>query len=353
MSSVAPPARPCVAVFATIQRLALAATLVLAGAAAASAQTLKTVRDRGKLVCGVSQGLAGFSAHDDKGQWAGFDVDFCRALAAAIFNDPAKVEFVPLAANERFEALVQRRIDVLSRNSTWALERETGAQGVLFAGITYHDGQGFMVARRPAVTSALELDGATVCVQPGTTTEANLRDFFQANGMKLEARPYPTAAEALKAFETGTCDVMTRDMSALYADRLSLPRPADAVILPDVISKEPLGPAVRQDDVAWFNIVKWVGFALVNAEELGISSQTVADAMNSAKPDVRRFVGADGGFGARLGLDPTWAVQAVKAVGNYAEIYERNVGVQSRLGIPRGLNQLWNLGGILYAPPLR
>lgn len=353
MATVAPPAFQRVAAFSTIQRLVLAAALLVGAAAGASAQTLKTVRDRGKLVCGVSQGLAGFSARDDKGQWSGFDVDFCRALAAAIFNDPTKVEFVPLAANERFEALTARRIDVLSRNSTWALDREAGAQGVLFTGITYHDGQGFMVIRRPTVTSALELDGATVCVQPGTTTEANLRDFFQANGMKLEARPFATAAEALKAFETGACDVMTRDMSALYADRLSLPRPADAVILPDVISKEPLGPAVRPDDVAWFNIVKWVGFALVNAEELGITATTAAEAMNSAKPDVRRFVGADGGFGARLGLEPAWAIQAVRAVGNYSELYERNVGVGSRLGIPRGLNQLWNLGGILYAPPLR
>ncbi|MGL4284719.1 MAG: amino acid ABC transporter substrate-binding protein [Phreatobacter sp.] len=343
----------------TAIRTAAGKLLALAGAAMitivatdAGAQTLKTVRDRGTLACGVSQGLFGFSERDDKGQWSGFDVDFCRALAAAIFNDPAKVEFVPLSAVERFEALRTRRIDVLSRNSTWTLEREAGP-GLLFAGITYHDGQGFMVARRPNVTSALELDGATVCVQSGTTTEANLRDFFLANAMKLEARTFATSAEALKAFETGQCDVLTSDQSALYAERLKLPRPADATILPDIISKEPLGPVVRQDDVAWFTIVKWVNFALVNAEELGISTKTADEALTSAKPDIRRFVGTEGGFGSQLGLANGWAIQAVRAVGNYAEVYERNVGTQSRLGIPRGLNQLWNMGGILYAPPLR
>lgn len=333
--------------------LSLAAVLC-AGAlfATASAATLDTVRQRGQVVCGVSQGLFGFSERNEKGEWSGFDVDFCRALAAAIFDDPAKVGFVPLSAGERFDALTAGRVDLLSRNSTWTLEREAGL-GLLFAGITYHDGQGFMVLRKPNVTSALELDGATVCVQAGTTSQLNLGDFFRQNSMTLQERAFQTSTEALRAFESGVCDVLTTDQSALYAERLRLTRPADATILADVVSREPLGPVVRGDDVRWFNIVKWVNFALVNAEELGVTSANTAEALASNKPDVRRFVGREGAYGSRLGLDDAWALRAVKAVGNYAELYERNLGVRSRLGIPRGLNQLWSAGGILYAPPVR
>ena len=335
--------------------IAAASALILGGAGvpfSASAGALDTVKQRGNLICGVSQGIFGFSDRNDKNEWSGFDVDFCRALAAAIFDDPSKVAYVPLNASERFDALKSGKIDVLSRNSTWTLGREAGL-GLLFAGVTYHDGQGFMTMRKPNITSALELDGAKVCVQTGTTSQLNVADFFRANSMKLEDRPFASAAEALRALESGQCDVLTTDQSQLYAERLKLAKPGDAVILPDVISKEPLGPVTRADDLVWFNIVKWVNFALVNAEELGITSKNVSEAMASTKPDVRRFVGAEGGLGKELGLDNAWAIRAVKAVGNYAEIYERNVGVDSKLGIPRGLNQLWSTGGILYAPPLR
>ncbi len=332
--------------------LAAAALSICAVAGAAAAGTLDTVKQRGTLNCGVSQGLAGFSDRDGQGVWNGFDVDFCRAVAAAVLGDPAKVTFVPLSATERFEALKAGRIDILSRNSTWTLEREVSL-GLLFAGITYHDGQGFMVLRRPAITSALELDGVGVCVQEGTTSALNVADYFRANSMKLTLHTLPTSAEALKALESGRCDVLTTDQSALFAERLKLAKPGEAVILPDVISKEPLGPVTRADDLGWYNIVKWVNFALVNAEELGISRATVDEALRSTKPDVRRFTGAEAGLGSKLGLDDAFAVRAIRAVGNYAEVYERNVGAGSRLGIPRGMNQLWSMGGILYAPPMR
>lgn len=323
-----------------------------ASAAPGTAGTLETVRQRGFLQCGVSEGLFGFSERSEQGDWSGFDVDFCRSVAGAIFDDRSKVTFVPLSAGERFEALRANRVDLLSRNSTWTLEREAGL-GLAFAGITYHDGQGFMVMRSLDVSSALELDRATVCVESGTTSQLNLADFFRANSMTYEERAFPGAAEALAAFQSGQCNVLTRDQSALYAVRLKLSQPGEAVILPDVISKEPLGPVMRADDFAWFTLVKWVNFALVNAEELGISSRNAAEATASHKPDVRRFAGLEGGLGRMLGLDDAWAVRAVRAAGNYAEIYERNLGVNSRLGIPRGLNQLWSMGGVLYAPPVR
>ena len=330
----------------------LAAAIFCGATAPGAAGTLETVKQRGNLQCGVSEGLFGFSEQNSRGEWSGFDVDFCRAVAGAIFDDSTKVTFVPLSASERFDALRAGRIDLLSRNSTWTLEREAGL-GLAFAGITYHDGQGFMVMRALNVTSALELDGAKVCVETGTTTQLNLEDFFRANSMSFELRAFPNSADALAAFQSGQCNVLTRDQSALYAERLKLPRSGEAVILPDIISKEPLGPVTRADDFAWFNVVKWVNFALVNAEELGISSATVDEATGSRKPDVRRFAGAEGGLGKMLGLEDDWALRAVRAAGNYSEIYERNLGVKSRLGIPRGLNQLWSMGGVLYAPPLR
>jgi general L-amino acid transport system substrate-binding protein len=327
----------------------LAAGLV---ALPAVAGTLDKVKQRGTLECGVSEGLRGFSEKDAQGRWAGFDVDFCRAVAAAVLGDAGKVNFTPLSAGERFEALKQGKVDLLSRNSTWTLGREAGL-GLAFAGITYHDGQGFLVARSLGVDGALSLDKAKVCVEAGTTTQLNLGDFFRANSMSFEEKAFPSAAEALAAFQSGQCNVLTRDQSALYAERLKLPKPGDAVILPDVISKEPLGPVTRSDDFPWFNIVKWVNFALVNAEELGVSAANADEALASTKPDVRRLTGAEGGFGKSLGLDEAWAIRAVKATGNYSEIYERNLGVNSPLGIPRGLNQLWNMGGVLYAPPMR
>lgn len=330
----------------------LAVATLGAAALPAGAGTLDAVKQRGTLQCGVSEGLNGFSERNGQGQWSGFDVDFCRAVAGAIFDDPSKVSFVSLSAGERFEALRAGKVDLLSRNSTWTLEREAKL-GLAFAGITYHDGQGFMVMRSLGKDSALDLDSAKVCVEAGTTTQANLADFFRANSMKYEELAFPNSAETLAAFQSGRCNVLTRDQSALYGERLKLPKPTDAVILPDVVSKEPLGPVTRSDDFPWFNIVKWVNFALVNAEELGITQANTAEAVASGKPDVRRFTGAEGGLGKMLGLDDAFALRAVKAVGNYAEIYERNLGTRSQLGIPRGLNQLWSMGGVLYAPPLR
>ena len=337
-----------------VRRLATAAAcmLPLALAQPVSAATLEKVKQRGTLECGVSEGLYGFSEKDAQGRWSGFDVDFCRAVAAAVLGDPGKVNFTPLSAGQRFDALREGKVDLLSRNSTWTLGREAEL-GLAFAGITYHDGQGFMALRSLGAEDALALDKAKVCVEAGTTTQLNLADYFRANSMTYEEKAYPNAAEALAAFQSGQCNVLTRDQSALYAERLKLAKPGDAVIMPDVISKEPLGPVTRNDDFAWFTVVKWVNFALINAEELGISSENAEQALKSTKPDVRRFVGAEGGFGKALGLEGDWAIKAVRAGGNYSEIYERNLGVNSRLGIPRGMNQLWNMGGVLYAPPLR
>lgn len=334
--------------------LGLAALGALAGLSAmpAAAGTLDTVKQRGTLQCGVSEGVAGFSEKDAQGNWRGFDVDFCRAVAAAVLGDAGKVTFTPLSAGERFEALKGGKVDLLARNSTWTLEREAQL-GLAFAGINFHDGQGFLAKRALNVDGALSLDKAKICVEAGTTTQANLADFFKANSMAYEEKAFPSAAGALAAFQSGQCDVLTRDQSALHGERLKLARPADAVVLPDVISKEPLGPVVRSDDFAWFTVVKWVNFALINAEELGISAANVDEALRSLKPDVRRFTGAEGGFGKALGLDVDWAIRSVKAGGNYAELYERNLGTGSKLAIPRGLNQLWNMGGVLYAPPLR
>jgi general L-amino acid transport system substrate-binding protein len=328
---------------------ALGATLL---AFAADAGTLDAVKQRGALICGVSEGLGGFSDRDAGGAWAGFDVDFCRAVAAAIFDDPQKAQFVPLSTTERFDALRAGKVDVLSRNSTWTLEREAG-QGILFAGIDYHDGQAFMLLRHPKVESALELDGVSVCLQDGTTTRPNLADFFRANSLTYKEVIVSGPDEAIARLENGACDAYTTDESALYVVRLSLKKPSEATILPDVISKEPLGPAVRADDVAWFNIVKWTLYALIDAEELGVGKTTLDEAAKSEKPEVRRLIGAEGEFGQSLGLTNDWALRALRAVGNYGEIFERNLGAHSRYGIPRGLNQLWASGGILYAPPLR
>lgn len=318
---------------------------------AASAGTLETIKQRGALICGVSEGLGGFSERDAAGAWTGLDVDFCRALAAAVFDDAQKVQFVPLSTLDRFDALKSGKIDVLSRNSTWTLEREAG-QGILFTGIDYHDGQAFMVMRHPSVTSALELGGVSVCVQDGTTTRANLADFFKTNSMTYTEVIVPGPSDAIAKLESGGCDVYTTDQSALYVVRLSLKKPSDAIILPDVISKEPLGPAVRADDVAWFDVVRWTLYALVNAEELGVSKATLDEALKSQKPAVQRLLGVDGDLGQSLGLSKDWAVRALRAVGNYDDMFERNLGSHSRYAIPRGLNQLWENGGILYAPPL-
>jgi general L-amino acid transport system substrate-binding protein len=338
--------------FRTLAFAALAAFGPGVGASAQPSGTLEQVRLRGTLNCGVSQGLIGFSNREADGHWSGFDVDFCKAVAAAVLGDPAKVTFVPLSAAERFDALKQGRIDVLSRNTTWTLQREAEL-GQLFAGVLFHDGQGFMVKRNLNVASALELDKRKVCVQAGTTAQATVAEFFQANSMTAEIITQPDAAATLAAFADGRCEVMTTDNSGLFAERLKLPRPQDAVVLPDIVAKEPLGPVTRADDVRWHNVVKWIAFALINAEEIGVTSTNIEEAKRSAKPEVKRFTGVEGGLGAMLGLPPDFALKAVASVGNYAEMYERNVGTGSRLGIPRGLNQLWINGGILFAPPLR
>ena len=318
----------------------------------ASAQTLKDVKARGHVTCGVSQGLPGYSDKDAKGQWAGLDVDFCRALAAAIFNDPAKIEFVPLSAEERFAALQAKKIDVLSRNSTWTMGRETGL-GLIFAAVNYYDGQGFMVRKTLNIDSALALADKSICVKSGTTTELNLADYFRNNLLAYKAVKFPSAEEALKAYETGRCDALTSDVSQLYALRSELKAPRDHIILPDVISKEPLGPVVRQDDFQWLNIVKWTQFAMLDAEELGVDRANIDAALKSKKPSVRRLLGLEGAFGEQMGLTKDWAARILRLVGNYADVYERNVGTGSKLGIPRGLNSLWDRGGIQYAPPIR
>jgi general L-amino acid transport system substrate-binding protein len=338
-----------------MKRVSLVFSLALATALstqAASAQTLKTVKDRGMLSCGVSQGLPGFSSPDDKGNWTGIDVDICRALATAIFNDPTKIKFVPLSAKDRFTALQSGEVDLLSRNTTWTLSRDT-TLGANFAGVTYYDGQGFLVKKSLKVNSALELNSASVCVQTGTTTEQNLADYFKSNNMKYEVIAFGTADETVKAYESGRCDVFTDDTSGLYAERLKLANPADHVVLPEVISKEPLGPMVRHGDDQWFDLVKWTLFAMVDAEELGINSKNVDEMAKSDKPELKRILGTDGNFGESLGVTNDWVVRIVKSVGNYGESFDRNVGAGSKLQIARGLNQLWNKGGIQYAPPIR
>ncbi len=326
--------------------------VTLSGAALASAQTLNAVKARGALLCGVNEGLPGFSAVDDRGAWTGFDVDFCRAIAAAIFGDPNKVRLVPLTADARFQALKDGKIDVLSRNSTWTMGRETEFE-LTFVGVTYYDGQGFLVPRALRINSALELDGAKVCVQSGTTTIDNLADFFASNRMTLQEVVTSSTDESIKNYDAGLCSVMTSDLSQLYALRLRLSKPHDHVILPDVISKEPLGPVVRDNDLEWIEIVKWIHFAMVNGEELGVSSKTIGQALQSQKPEVMRLVGTSGDFGEKIGLTNAWAANIIRSVGNYGEVFDRNLGAKSPLAIPRGLNQLWNAGGIQYAPPIR
>ena len=315
-------------------------------------RTLKRTVRRGEVLCGVNKGLPGFSIPDDKGNWSGFDVDFCRAVASAIFDDPTKAKFVPLDANERFKELQSRKVDILSRNSTWNMSREENYD-LYFPAVAYYDGQGFMIPRSRNIDSALNLDGSKVCGQASTTTALNLADYFKANNMKYEEMKFPQLDQAVKAYRDGKCDTFTADISQLYALRLNMPKPDDNVILADVISKEPLAPVVRQRDDDWMMIVKWTLYAMINAEELGITSKNIDEAMKSKKPDVMRLVGDEGTYGEDLGLTKDWAVRIIKHVGNYGEVYDRNVGEGSKLKIPRGLNQLWNNGGIQYAPPIR
>jgi general L-amino acid transport system substrate-binding protein len=328
------------------------AAFVAAAVQPATAQTLDVIRDRGKLICGINPDLPGFAARDQEGAWRGFDVDFCRAVAAAIFNDAGKVEFKALSNAERLTALKNSDIDLLSRNTTWTMARET-ALGINFAAVTYYDGQGFLVRSSLKAESALELGGKSICVQTGTTTEANLADYFRGKKLTYQLNAFPNADEALAAYNDGRCDAFTTDTSALFAERLKLAKPDEHVILPDIISKEPLSPAVRQGDDRWFKIVQWTHFVMLNAEELGVTSKTIEQAMNSDNPEIRRLVGLDGSAGTDIGLASDWAARIIRLVGNYDEVFERNVGTGSKLGIPRGINQLWTHGGIQYAPPIR
>ena len=315
-------------------------------------RTLKRTLRRDAVLCGVNTGLPGLSNPDAQGKRSGFDVDICRAVAAAIFNDPNKVTFVPLDASERFKELQSRKVDILSRNSTWSMSRETD-YGLNFAAVSYYDGQGFMVPRSRNIESALALSGSKVCVQNSTTTQLNLADYFRANNIKFEEVKFGSLNDVLKAYEGGQCDTLTADISQLYALRLKLGQPADHIILPDVISKEPLAPVVRQRDDDWLLIVKWTVYAMLNAEELGVTSKNIDEAMKSKKPDVMRLVGTEGAYGEELGLTRDWAARIIRHVGNYGEVYDRNVGANSPLKIPRGLNHLWSDGGIQYAPPIR
>ena len=294
-----------------------------------------------------------FTEQTESGDWKGIDVDMCRAIAATVFNDASKFRLTPLTTQARFTALQSGEVDMLSRNTTWTSSRDA-AMGLNFTGVTYYDGQGFLVNKKLGVSSAKELDGATVCIQAGTTTELNLSDYFRANGMKYTPITYDTSDESAKSVEAGRCDVLTSDQSQLYAQRIKLANPDDYVVLPEVISKEPLGPVVRQGDEEWFDIVRWTLFAMLNAEELGVTSANVEEMAKSTKnPDVARLLGAEGEYGKDLRLPKDWAVQIVKQVGNYGEIFDRNVGAGSELKIERGLNALWNKGGLQYAPPVR
>jgi general L-amino acid transport system substrate-binding protein len=311
--------------------------LAITSPVAYAAQTLEAVRTRGVLNCGVNIALAGFSAPDDKGQWTGLDVDFCKAVAAAIFGDVSKIKYVPLAAKERFTALQSGEIDLLSRNTTWTMSRDT-TQGLTFSGVNYYDGQGFMVKVASGVASAKELAGATVCVQSGTTSELNLADYFRTNGLTYKVVVFEKNDESVSAYNAGRCDAFTTDASGLYSERLKLGAVDQHVVLPEIIS---------------INIVRWTHFAMVGAEDLGITRANISALANSPNPEVRRFLGLEGDFGKGIGLSKDWAARIVNAVGNYGESFDRNLGSGSRLAIARGLNRLWKDGGLQYAPPIR
>ena len=317
---------------------------------ASEGKTLDLVKARGKLRCGTGAGVEGFGQVDDNGQWSGFEVDFCRAVAAAIFGDPDKVEFVDVATPQRFQALETGSIDILQRTTTWTLSRET-SHHLLFAGIAYHDGQGFMVRRDLQVTSATALSSNQICVAQDTTTELNLADYFRQRGLAYAPKVLP-ADEAEASYAAGKCGAVTTDASALFGLRARLPHPEDSVILPEIISKEPLGPAVRQGDDRWFEIVRWTLIAMIDAEEMGISQANVDTVIKGDNPSVRRLLGVEGNFAQGLGLTPDWAYRIIKFVGNYGDVFERNLGQGSPLKIRRGLNDLWTRGGLLYGPPI-
>ncbi len=333
--------------------LAAAVLGLAAGSAACAGPTLDGVRSRGVVTCAVNPGLAGFAMPDHEGNYQGLDADTCRAIAAAVLGDAGKVKFVPANAQQRFTLLQTGEADVLARNTTWTLLRDT-ENGFNFAPVTYYDGQGFMVAKKLGVKSARELDGATICVQPGTTTELNLADYFRTNHLSFKPLVIEKLDEVENAFFSGRCDAYTTDRSGLAATRASkAPNPDDYVILPEIISKEPLAPAVRQGDDEWLDIVSWTVFAMIGAEEKGITSANVDAMTRSDDPEVQRILGSSPGLGKALHLDDKWAYDIIKQVGNYGEVFERNLGARSRLNLPRGLNALWTKGGLMYAMPFR
>ena len=332
--------------------LVLGTVVGVSAVTAASAATLDDVKARGELLCGVSTGVAGFAAKDDSGNWGGVDVDVCKAVAAAVLGDASKVKYVPTTSKERFTALQSGEVDLLSRVTTWTFSRDVKL-GFEFTGVNYYDGQGFMVPKALGVTSALQLDGATVCVQTGTTTELNLADYFRTNNMTYKAVNVETADESVENYVNSACDVYTTDSSALAAQRSGLADPSAHVILPEIISKEPLGPLVRHGDNQWGDVVRWSLNAMVIAEEKGVTKANVDEMKGSNDPEIKRLLGTDGDMGAQLGLSADWAYQIVKQVGNYGESFEMHIGVNTPIGLERGLNQLWTKGGILYAPPMR
>lgn len=318
----------------------------------AIAGTIDEIKSRGELRCGVTQALAGFSVIDDKGQWSGMDVDYCRALAVAILGDANKVVFRPTSSKERFSVLSSGEIDVLARVTSWTLSRDVDL-GFDFVGVNYYDGQGFMVRKDLGVHSLKELDGASICTNTGTTTERNMNDYFSTHGISYQPVIFEKSEEVKTAYDSGRCDVYSSDLSGLYVQRLILKNPDDHVILKETISKEPLGALVRQNDPIFTDLARWTNYCLINAEELGVSSKNVDAQLKSTNPDIRRLLGVEDNGSAKLGVGTDFCQRIIKTVGNYGEIFERNVGAQSPLNISRGLNNLWNNGGILYAPPFR
>ena len=336
-----------------VGKLISTAAVALTVSAGATAGTLDDIKAKGFIQCGVSQGVPGFSNADDSGNWTGIDVDGCRAAAAAVFGDAQKVKFTPLSSKERFAALSSGEVDMLSRNTTWTYTRDTSL-GLDFTAVNFYDGQGFMVRKDLGVESALELDGATVCTEQGTTTELNMADFFRKHQLEYVPVVVQKVDEAVAAYASGRCDVYTTDKSGLAAQRTKLANPNDHMVLPETISKEPLGPVVRHGDNQWKDVVTWAIFAQVNAEEMGISSKNVAKIKSETKdPGILRLLGAEGNMGASLGLNADWAYNIIAQVGNYGEVFERNIGPNTPVGLPRGVNNLWTNGGVMYAPPIR
>jgi general L-amino acid transport system substrate-binding protein len=334
--------------------LGVIAGLALIGApiAATAQTTLEKIKARGQIVCGASLGVPGFSYPDDKGAWTGFDTDFCRALAAVIFDDPNKASYVPLSSKDRMIALQTGTIDVLSRTTTWTSSRDAG-QGIVFTAVNYYDGQGFIVRKSLGIKSAKELNGATICVSQGTTTELNLADFARTNGIKVNVLNFIDTNETAKAYEASRCDGYTTDTSQLAANRLKFAKPDDHVILPDIISKEPLGPWVRRGDEQWFALVRWTLFAMLNAEELSVTQANINEMLKSSNPEIKRLLGTEGNMGEQFGVSADWVVRIIRHVGNYGESFERHLGPETRIGLARGYNELWSKGGLQYAPPIR